>query len=214
MKVFRFTALLTLLACLSGCDDGELGNTPADSDQQPADSFTADSLTGCNTDKEQALIDTIQAYRLSRGLPEIPVSRALTVVADAHVRDLNENAPHKDDFDNCNLHSWSDSGAWSGCCYTDDHDKAECMWDKPSELTAYEGNGYEIALGASDITVTPGGAIRGWQKSPAHNRVILNKGQWQAYDWGAMGVSIKKGFAVVWFGQQSDQKGSPDACSQ
>lgn len=214
MKLLRSVVLGTLTGLLIGCEDVEFENTPDDNDQNKTDSFLVDSMVGCNTDEEQALIDTIQAYRVSRGLSEIPISKALTFVADAHVKDLNENAPHEDDFNNCNMHSWSDSGNWSACCYTDDHEEAECMWDKPSELTDYKGNGYEIAFGASGITVSPKGAIQGWQNSPPHNNVILNKGQWQRYDWEAMGVSINEGFAVVWFGSNPDPEGGPDQCQQ
>ena len=50
----------------------------------------------------------------------------------------------------CNLHSWSDKGPWSACCYTPDHAQAQCMWDKPSELTNYPGNGYEISAAGYD----------------------------------------------------------------
>jgi hypothetical protein len=177
MKFPSIIILIALILSLSACDDVEFDNSPDDNNQQ-TDSFLADSMVGCISPKEQALIDTIQAYRLSRGLPKVPISKALTVVADAHVKDLNENAPHEEGS-NCNMHSWSAVGSWSACCYTPDHDEAACMWDKPRELTDYEGNGYEIAYGASDITVSPKGAIRGWQTSYAHNNVILNKGQWR-----------------------------------
>ena len=63
-------------------------------------------------------------------------------VAEAHVQDLSYNQPVGGQ---CNMHSWSDRGSWSGCCYTDDHAASQCMWDKPRELTRYPGNGFEIA---------------------------------------------------------------------
>ena len=62
------------------------------------------------------LANVINQYRRDRGLPEIPVSPSLTRVAELHVADL---AAHPRDR-GCNLHSWSEHGAWSACCYTDD----------------------------------------------------------------------------------------------
>ena len=75
----------------------------------------------------------IMAYRKSRQLKPIPYSAKLTQVAQSHVRDL---AAHFDYFNRgeCNPHSWSDKGKWTACCYTDDHAKAECMWNKPTCL--------------------------------------------------------------------------------
>jgi hypothetical protein len=71
-----------------------------------------------------------------------------------------------------NLHSWSDNGNWQGkygngnwigCCYPDDHSKKHCMWDKPKEITGYQGNGYEIAHHGSS---TAQGALNSWKSSP------------------------------------------------
>lgn len=134
-----------------------------------------------------------------RGLPEIPRSSALTQVARLHVRDLEENHPDRGD---CNIHSWSAHGTWTSCCYTDDHAEASCMWNKPKELTSYQGNGFEIAHWSSD-GVTPEKALQGWQGSRGHNTVILNQGQWKD-QWNAIGIGIKGNYAVVWFGTKKD----------
>jgi hypothetical protein len=152
------------------------------------------------------LCDVINAYRVSLGLPEVPVSVALTTVAEAHVADLAANPGTL--TPPCNLHSWSDQGAWSGCCYTPDHAEAECMWSKPEEITAgwganaYTGNGYEIsASGAS----TPEQALELWKTSQGHHDVILNAAGWANFSpWPAMGCGMGSGFAMVWFGDAVD----------
>jgi uncharacterized protein YkwD len=157
------------------------------------------------TEEEQKLYELIMKYRESKGLPLIPLSKSLTYVAQQHVIDLAENKPNKGD---CNFHSWSKKGKWKGCCYTDDHKRAECMWNKPRELTSYEGNGYEIATGYDDsIThMDAETALEGWKTSPAHNSVIINSGIWRKPAWKSIGVGVYKGFAVVWFGNEEDSE--------
>ncbi|HEY8429041.1 MAG TPA: CAP domain-containing protein, partial [Sandaracinaceae bacterium] len=145
------------------------------------------------------LIELVNAYRADNGLPAIPASPSLCTVAAAHTRDLAENAPHTEP--GCNLHSWSDRGSWTPCCYTPDHAAAQCMWDKPRELTEYPGNGYENAFaGRND----PQSALMGWQSSPAHDDVILNRGIWADRPWRALGADVHGGFAVLWFGHEDD----------
>lgn len=159
------------------------------------------------SDDEKRLYEMINEYRAQNGLPKIPLSLSLTYVAQEHAKDLHYNRP----FSNvCNMHSWSDRGNWSGCCYTSDHSQSRCMWDKPRELTGYTGNGYEIAHGYASYSsyqghdVTPENSFNGWKSSPPHNAVILNQNMWSSITWKAMGVGIFKDFAVVWFGDQPD----------
>ncbi len=208
MKFQSIIIFIGLIVWLSACEDVEFDNSPDDNNQNRTDSFLADSMVGCISEKEQALIDTLQAYRVSRGLPKIPVSKALTKVADIHVWDLKEHKPAK--WSNCNLHSWSDSGNWTPCCYTPDHDQAECMWDKPRELTSYSGKGFEIAYWGSNSAVA---ALNAWKKSPLHHNVIINEGKWSDTKWEAIGVSLREGYGAVWFGRQNDPKGPPEGCS-
>ena len=150
------------------------------------------------TPEEKKLYKIITEYRQQHNLPKIPLYRTLTYVAKLHVRDLHQNRP---EGGKCNMHSWSDKGKWSACCYTDDHENAECMWNKPRELTTYKGNGYEIAYGAYGFNANADGALKGWKGSPGHNQVILNQGIWKDADWKGMGVGIYGGYAVVWFGE-------------
>ncbi len=150
-------------------------------------------------EEEQKLYEQIMELRKESGLPEIPLSKSLTIVAQTHVKDLTENDP---EVGNCNMHSWSDKGEWSSCCYTDDHAKASCMWDKPSELTNYKGNGYEIAT-RSGGGITAEEALQSWIDSQLHLNVILNVGMWSP-TWNAIGIGIYDDYSVIWFGNKID----------
>ena len=165
--------------------------------------------SSCISNEERSLIDAIRTYRASENLPEVPISKALTKVARLHVRDLAEHAPHESG--GCNLHSWSDEGSWSGCCYTEDHDNASCMWEKPSELTNYVSTGYEIVyqgpVDAERIMDT-------WQRSAGHDAVLANRGQWRDFQWSAMGIGAYDGYAVVWFGTEEDTGSTPSDCER
>jgi hypothetical protein len=154
---------------------------------------------------EYKLYTLIMDYRADLNLSIIPLSTSLCYVAQQHVFDLEENNPISA---NCNLHSWSDKGSWSECCYTSDHAQASCMWDKPRELTDYTGNGYEIAFAHSAIA-TPEAALNGWKNSAGHNNVIINADIWNT-EWKAIGIGIRGKFAVVWFGHEDDMAGPPN----
>jgi len=160
----------------------------------------------CISQEEYGLYNLINEYRKTHKLPVIPLSRSLSYVAKEHVKDLHLNHPDKG---NCNLHSWSEKGKWTSCCYTDDHKKATCMWNKPSELTSYKSNGYEIACKGVN---TASGALECWKGSPGHNGVILNQAPWETMKWNAVGIGIYEEYAVVWFGTIEDPEGKPDVC--
>ncbi|GAB4345302.1 MAG: hypothetical protein OHK0038_25530 [Flammeovirgaceae bacterium] len=161
------------------------------------------------TEQELRLYNMINDYRAQHGLPAIPLSKSLTYVAQQHAKDLHINRPFTT---NCNMHSWSAKGAWSSCCYTSDHKQADCMWNKPREMTGYQGNGYEISHGYSNYAsyagydVTPESSLNGWKSSPGHNAVILNQNIWQGMRWKAIGIGMYKDFSVVWFGTEADDK--------
>jgi hypothetical protein len=150
--------------------------------------------------EEHQLYDHIMDYRKTMGLPSIPLSKSLIYVAQTHSRDLAEN--HTDMPGQCNLHSWSDKGKWNECCYTSDHTKATCMWDKPKEMTSYEHPGYEISCSGSS-GLSPKEALDIWVSSNAHHEVIINKGIWSD-SWNAIGLGMQDGYATVWFGHYSD----------
>lgn len=164
--------------------------------------FSRDEFDGSTlSEEEMKLYNLVMQYRASMGLYSIPLSKSLTYVAQVHVRDLDRYYS-LDNNGICNMHSWSSNGNWSSCCYTSDHARATCMWNKPSELTSYRGRGYEIAY-ASYGNATADGALEGWKKSPKHHETIINQGIWQSR-WNAIGVGIYNNYAVIWFGREQD----------
>jgi len=167
----------------------------------------------CLSKEEKALYDEINQYRKRRGLNTIKLSRSLSFVAKQHAFDLaNNNVTSK----KCNMHSWSDNERWTGCCYTNDHKEARCMWNKPKELTDYPGDGYEIVF-YSTYEYNFGrtyskDALDSWSKSKGHNSVILNLGVWKNINWSSIGIGIFEGYACVWFGKEEDLKGTVLLC--
>lgn len=156
----------------------------------------------CLSLEEKNLFEAINAYRKSRKLPLIPFSAGLSKVAQLHAKDLMQHYTFRPDNE-CNPHSWSDKGNWTPCCYTADHREAECMWNKPKEISGYGGSGYEIAY-YTTATVLAEDALKGWKNSPAHHELIINKGIWEKVSWKAMGVGIEGNYAIVWFGEVAD----------
>lgn len=150
--------------------------------------------------QEKELFKLITEYRKSLNLPEIPISRSLTTVAQTHVKDLQINKPVNNV---CNLHSWSSNGKWQPVCYIGDKKSAQLMWSKPRELTSYKGDGYEIAFYSSD-SVDVLKALKSWKESVGHNDVILNRGMWARNSWKAIGIGIYKSYAVIWFGVEQE----------
>lgn len=159
------------------------------------------------TPRERQLYDLVMAYRASLSLPSIPLSPSLSYVAKIHVRDLEKHSSEV--HGRCNMHSWSKDGAWTACCYTDDHARAKCMWFKPKELTSYTGYGFEISV-MNSREITPEEALSSWKSSSGHNTVIINSGQWQSMRWKAIGIGIYKRYAVIWFGGEDDLCNSSD----
>lgn len=163
--------------------------------------------TTCLSSEEKKLYDLIMQYRASKGLPTIAASSKLTLVAQTHVRDLSEN--YKFDPSDpknvvCNPHSWSKKGKWSSCCYTNDHKKAQCMWDKPKEIAGYDSPGFEIAYFSSKGATAQEG-LDGWKVSAGHNPLLINEGTWSKVKWQAIGIGFYKEYGVVWFGEIADE---------
>lgn len=163
----------------------------------------------CLSSEEKKLYDIINAYRKTKKLKPVPLSASLTKVAQLHAIDLMDNYKKSD---KCNPHSWSNKGAWTSCCYTNDHKQAACMWDKPKEIAGYESPGYEIVYWHSAAAQAEG-ALKGWQQSKSHNPIIINDGMWEQVDWNAIGIAIYQQYAVVWFGEMIDEKGPAKNCN-
>lgn len=162
----------------------------------------------CLSAEEFKIYEQLNAYRKQYKLPKIPLSASMTIVAQAHAKDLQDNQPVKG---NCNLHSWSDKGKWTDCCYTNDHARAACMWDKPRELSTYKGDGFEISYWQSD-GANANSAISGWKKSTPHNNMMINRDIWKKLSWNACGVGLYGNYAVVWFGREVDPAGEAKKC--
>lgn len=162
----------------------------------------------CLSAEENKIYEQINAYRKQYKLPRIPLSASMTTVAQIHAKDLETNQPVKG---KCNLHSWSDQGSWSACCYTNDHARAKCMWEKPKELSTYPGDGYEIAYWQSD-GANAKAAMSGWKKSTPHNNMLINRDIWKKLTWNACGVGLYGNYAVVWFGKEKDPEGEAKQC--
>ena len=162
------------------------------------------------SEAEANLYYLINEYRESLGLSKLSFSKSLTSVARAHVKDSHDYTPRLQRDDRGiqgNLHSWSNNGNWSGGAYTPDHEHAEIMWDKPSELTDYAGAGYEISVYHS-IGIDPKLALDLWKSSSGHNEVIIGDNDWSFIT--TMGVAMDKNYSHVWFGGDEDPAGYYD----
>ena len=183
--------------------------------QEPSPASSSQPI--CVSSQELALYKALMQYRKEKKLPSIPLSPNLTKVAQMHAEDVANHFPFAE---GCNLHTWSESTAWSGCCYTADHAQAKCMWDKPRELSNYTGSGFEISsiylwnndVKAKDIPTE--NAMNGWKKSKGHNDIITNQGAWKDKSFKAIGVGTYKGYACVWFGMEPDNEARPVVCPQ
>jgi uncharacterized protein YkwD len=179
------------------------GSTSANDDTGDGDDANVDPVPeGCSAAGVE-MVAIINAVRAEHGLPAIALAPSLCVVAAHHNLDLAAHAPHAPA--ECNLHSWSNQGPWSACCYTSDHAQAQCMWDKPGELTAYTGNGFEVSAAGGGLT--PQGAVDLWMNSSGHRAVLLSEGGWADPPWAALGADIQGGFAAAWFGRVVDPEG-------
>lgn len=176
---------------------------------QASNDLCKNDASVCLSPEEYALYDMINNYRIENNLPEINLSTSLSIVAKTHAEDFEAYGNPYDK--SCNLHSWSNNGDWEGMCYSDDHAEAEKMWKKPSELTTYRGDGYEIAAKTTAI-MTADLAFKLWKKSNGHNNVMVNQKTWEGIEWNAIGIGMYKGFACVWFGKEIDYEAEPIAC--
>jgi len=175
--------------------------TPGES-PQPQGAIDAAAARGELSEDELELYRLLLAYRAEHRLPAIPLSRSLTEVARLHAADLERNG-----FDGtCNIHSWSRSGSWKACCYLPDHSEPGCMWNKPRELTAYKGPGFEVAYWNRSVA-RPATAMRVWKSSATHDDVLRNRGRWRSDRWKSVGVGVHGRYAVLWLGLDEDPAG-------
>ncbi len=169
------------------------------------DSIPADF---CLTDEELTLYEMINEYRRSLTLGEVPLSRSLSWVAKKHALDLDLNKP---DTNTCNFHSWSDKGTWTPCCFEKDVKDKSCMINKPRELTSYPGYAYEVVYW-ENRSANAARAFNQWKQTAAARSLITNFKEWENYSWNAVGIAVHKGFAIAWFGEESDPEKSTKVC--
>lgn len=142
--------------------------------------------------EEERLHQLINTYRAEQGLPPIPRSPSLDLLANRHVLDMAHNVGRL-------------SHSWSHCPYdAADPRTYHCSAFAPQWLgTRYPGRAYENAhFNAGGATAQS--ALRGWQRSPTHRALILNLDNWQNNRWRAMGVGIYGPYAVLWLGEERD----------
>ncbi|PKP34949.1 MAG: hypothetical protein CVU00_04755 [Bacteroidetes bacterium HGW-Bacteroidetes-17] len=163
----------------------------------------------CISEKANKLFELINEARTEKRLDQLPLSASLSFVAHTHINDLIQNRP---DTSLCNLHSWSDKGFWTSCCYQAYIPVQECMWNKPQEISPYKYRGYELAFWQSE-DLTAEEILAGWMNIPQASDMILNKGEWQNV-WRTMGIATKDGYAVVWFGRAIDSEPKPTICGE
>lgn len=163
----------------------------------------ADTCEGDGLEPEEIkLYELINQYRAQHNLPAIPLSKSLTLVANRHVHDLQGNMG-------------SLTHSWSNCAFSA-HDASTypCMWSAPQRLkTKYPGYGFENAYTVYQGNATAEKALNGWQKHTSHNEVMINLGKWKKKHWNAIGIALYKGYAVIWFGEESDPAGVPTKAS-
>jgi len=173
-----------------------------------AQSFTVDNI--CLTAEETTLARQINRYRKDSRLPEIPLSKSLTVVAKTHIDDLQT---HRPDTNICTAASWSEHGKWTPCCFNPYVLKYDCMWDKPKELTAYPYRGYELVYYDENI-IQPDSLFAIFQSSSETMDMFLTKNMFHDKKWAAMGLAIGENYVSIWFGQRNDPAGTPKACRE
>jgi hypothetical protein len=153
------------------------------------------------TEDETILFNMINDMRRQNKLTSIPLSLNLCKVAQTHIADLIKWKPQEK---GCSLHSWSGSGKWTSCCNTKEVFGIQCMKSKPREITGYLGDGYELIYWGED-NATPAEAADLWKQVGASSDMILSQAKWSGYQWQAIGVGIKSGYAVLWLGDAEDK---------
>lgn len=129
------------------------------------------------------------------------------------MQDLEHHSPDGTGTDHCGMHSWSDEGPWSSCCFPDTRFNSNpseavqrCSWDKPRELVGYPENGYENTLFNPDVDTeaTPWTALLEWKESEPHHDLMINGGTWEDNVFKAVGAGFYGRYAVMWVGEATD----------
>lgn len=164
---------------------------------------------------EYELYQLITDYRSSLGLPELELSRALTITAARHTIDTIYNVGKFDQGPDANAPNSAFAHSWSDAPFNpQDRSTFSSMWEAPQRLgTGYTDRGYEISVGYLGSGISrdfpPKLAFDSWRGSPTHDPVMANTGQWADIQWQVIGVAIHQGVAHAWFGAANDTTGLP-----
>lgn len=162
----------------------------------------------CISSEEYQLYQLINDYRKAFALPEVVLSRSLSYVAIAHVRDLAANF---NPDTTCNMHSWSDKGRWKPICFPSEQSRKNNVHLKAKEIIGYPKEAYEITYW-SNVENSPQQILSFWRENKASTNMLLNREKWEGVSWKAMGIGIEDGYAVVWFGEGIDFEVSTPVC--
>lgn len=160
--------------------------------------FNEKNCAGDEISKEEIQLQTIiNQYRKEKNLPELEISKPLSIVANRHLIDLQTNIK-------------TISHSWSNCPYELKDEKTwNCVTEAPKRLKVdYTGNGFENLYRNLNGNAAPIMALEAWKKSPLHNSLILNLGIWNKKNWNSIGIGIRGEYAAIWFGgdDSSDAK--------
>lgn len=169
-----------------------------------------DSKQVCLNQSELRLAELINDFRKANKKPVLPLSTALSFVAQIHINDLQENRP---DTSICLTASWSENGTWTACCYNKYIVNQECMWAKPKELTSYPFRGYELSYFQEEL-INVDSVFKVWMKSEDTKDMLLTAGNHYSKKWETMGVGVGDNYVSVWFGQRADANGKPKNCEE
>lgn len=150
---------------------------------------------------DMELMNLLNKYRVSKGLPEVPVNNDAWKVASTHNFDLanNNTGWSGSGQSGCSAHSWSNQpGKWTGCCYNLSSPNGQCMWVKPNEITGNKLKGYEIGS-SGQRNMSPQSALNMWLGSAPHKAVIENTGIWSNMKWAGVGCSLENNQQGCWF---------------
>ncbi len=176
-------------------------------DTSVAQSYTVSNV--CLSADELKLASQINNLRKQHKLPEIPLSKSLSVVAKTHVWDLQTNKP---DTAYCTAASWSNMGKWKACCFNPRAPNYDCIWNKPKELTAYPFRGYELVY-YDEENIDADIILSILESSYYTIDMLLTRNAHKDKEWRAMGLAISENYVSFWFGQRQDAAGVPPICA-
>lgn len=162
----------------------------------------------CISNEEYQLFQLINDYRKSNALQPFVLSKSLSYVAIAHVRDLAANF-NPDSI--CNMHSWSNKGRWTPICYPSEQSKKNNVRLKAKEIIGYPSEAYEITYW-SNVENSPKQILKFWRENKVSSNMLVNLEKWKDAAWKACGVGIEAGYAVVWLGKSVDSEVETKVC--